>query len=244
MNKWLPIEGRTDAWYGRYLVPNFASNSVAIALGADEHLVVSPGESLLTDFSELFPNYKLDLGLGLYLVLPNAYHYLGLEAWLKVYPKARVYASKQAIESLSKKGLAGDICIEELESANMALPEGARWECPPGHRGGDAWLLLPHQQKWMWVVCDSFLNYPRMSNQPVARFMQKALGAAPGLKISKVIKYFILTDRATFKDWVLDRLEKFAPMILLPSHGDPEYCHDENDCDLTERLTALVNDRL
>jgi hypothetical protein len=250
MSEWQPIQGRDDAWYGRYLVPNFASNSVAIAFGGDEHLIISPGKALLADFDRLFPNYGSGLGEGLHIVLPNAYHYMGLEAWLKSYPKARVYASKQATSALLKKGLGDLDCkLEVLEQADMGLPERARWVFPPGHRGGDAWLLLPHQDAWLWVVCDSFLNYPRVSNQPVARMMQKLLGAAPGLKISKVIKYFIMTDRSAFKGWVLDRLEEYPPSVLLPSHGDPDYGLNEGgsssvSVDLAERLTQLVNQRL
>ena len=64
------------------------------------------------------------------------------------------------------------------------------------------------------------MNYDRVSNQPFARFMQKLLGAAPGLKMSQVVKWFILDDRKAFKAWALKRLAKDQPVTLIPSHGE------------------------
>lgn len=218
MSKWQSIPGREDIKLARYVVPNFASNSLWLKASNGDHYVISPGTTLLKDFADENPKLVQNGGLGLRLVLPNGYHYLGAQAWLTRFPNAKLYASVKASRRLSKKLSANVNLLSDSEI--KGVPE-ARWVQPPGHRGGDIWLVCQHQDGWLWVTCDSFLNYPRFSNKPIARLMQKLLGAAPGLKMSAVVKYFILDDRKAFKKWLWWFLRRFPPTMLIPSHGDP-----------------------
>ena len=103
---------------------------------------------------------------------------------------------------------------------------------------GDVWVCRAREQG-VWITCDSFLNYPRLSNQPLARKLQQWLGAAPGLKMSQVVKWFLLNDRKAFKNWALSHLESYPPVLLIPGHGEPE-----EDSQLAERLRALLLERL
>lgn len=231
MSQWKRVPGCECISYARYIVPNFASNTVVLG-----NSVISPGADLLESFLENRPEFAESEGEGLSIVMPNAYHHLGVQAWLKRLPKATLRASEQAIERLEGFGFEGIVPIREGESGPV---EQSQWAVPPGHRGGDVWLVLPSGDSWAWVTCDSFLNYPRMSNQPVARFIQKVMGAAPGLKISRVIKYVLLTDRAKFRAWGLDFISKYPPNVLMPSHGDPHVSDT-----LALELEALMAKRL
>ncbi len=231
-NKWIPLKGNYDIWIGQYIVPNFASNSVALRLAADHWLIVSPGESLLADWQTHWPDYQGRLSI----VMPNAFHYLGVSAWLKAYPQACLYASEKAAKRLGKKALQG---IMILEKQPPVLPDGYRFLFPPGHRGGDVWISKKGATGVIWITCDSFLNYSRLSNQPIARMLQRLLGTAPGLRIGEVIRWFILDNRTMFRQWVLSQLEADQPQILIPSHGEVYMAQG-----LSAELQLLVEQRL
>ncbi|OZG75260.1 hypothetical protein BTA51_02425 [Hahella sp. CCB-MM4] len=212
-NKWFPLKDNDDIWIGQYIVPNFASNSVALRFAVDDWLIYSPGEPLLADWQAHWPEYQGRLSI----VMPNAYHYLGVHAWQKAYPQAYLYASEKAAKRLRKKGLAD---IRLLEKQSPELPAEYRFLFPPGHRGGDIWISKKAAKGAIWITCDSFMNYPRLSNQPIARMLQRMLGTAPGIRIGEVIRWFILDNRTAFKHWALTQLQADQPQTLIPSHGE------------------------
>ncbi len=231
-NEWHPIKDCDDLWVGQYIVPNFAANSVAYRVRDNDWIIVSPGASLLRAWQEKWPDFKGKMQL----VMPNAYHYMGVAAWQQAFPQATLHASQKAAARLEKKGLPG---IFTLEDSPLDLPDCDAVLIPPGHRGGDAWLVINQKNKRLWITCDSFLNYDRLSNQPVARALQRLLGTAPGLRIGEVIRWFIIDERRTFKHWVLAKLQEQGPHTLIPGHGEVHYGPQ-----LAEELTALVKKRL
>jgi hypothetical protein len=214
---WHNVEKHPELKVGQYVVPNFISNSVLLEVDDKNIVVVSPGKSLLENCSYLAQAEDIHL----HIYMPNGYHFLGVDPWKNAFPKHSLYASKQAIAMLENK-LPKDVVgsINELESNPPPLPENYEVVIPPRHRGGDAWLVKTCNGETTWITCDSFLNYDRLSNQPIARFLQRLLNAAPGLKISKVIKYLILSNRRAFKHWALDRLQCDNLTTLIPSHGE------------------------
>lgn len=236
-NIWHKLVAHPEISFGQYIVPNFVSNSVYIKITDSEYILISPGEPLLKAF--LGEGHAKDTKI--HIIMPNGFHYMGVAAWQLAFSNTVLYASKAASTMLVEKGVTKDksdiICLEDKQPP---FPQGYSLLFPPGHRAGDVWLKKQDTQySSIWITCDSFLNYERLSNQPVARFMQKALNAAPGLKISQVVKWFILKDKKTFKLWLLDRLELDNPTTLIPSHG--EIAQDE---DLREKLENLVRRRL
>lgn len=229
---WFELEGHPEISYGQYIVPNFISNSVAIKCSETHWVLISPGAKMLENWPDKLKNQDIKISI----IFPNYFHYMGVKAWLSIYPNATLYASRKAIPRLKKKGFSA---IQTLEVDQPELPEGYQILFPPGHRGGDIWISKKTTDDCIWITCDSFLNYDRVSNQPIARLMQKALGAAPGLKISQVIKWLLLDKRNTFKDWCIKQIEKDHPNILIPSHGEVE-----KDIGLAKRLRSMVSKRL
>ena len=236
-NIWHKLESHPEISFGQYIVPNFVSNSVAIRVTDSEYILISPGEPLLKAF--LDEGHVKDTKI--HIIMPNGFHYMGVAAWQLAFSNTVLYASKAARVMLIEKGVAKNesdiICLEDNK---LPLPQDYSLLFPPGHRGGDVWLKKQDtQHASIWITCDSFLNYERLSNQPVARILQKALNAAPGLKISQVIKWFILKDKKGFKLWLLKRLELDNPTTLIPSHGEIAQGKD-----LREKLENLVRQRL
>lgn len=231
-NHWHPLQGHPELHCGQYVVPNFVSNSVAIQVTESQWVLISPGQSLLTPFLNRWGSSDLELSI----LFPNAYHHLGVPAWLRAFPGAKLYASRKAAARLMKQGFE---TVRPLEEQALRLPPAYDLLFPPGHRGGDVWVRKRSGTDTLWITCDSFLNYERMSNQWLARFLQRALGAAPGLKLSQVIKWLLLDDRQAFKLWALDQLAQDPPTILIPSHGEVLI-----DRELTALLQELIQTRL
>jgi len=221
-NIWHPLNSHPEIQFGQYIVPNFVSNSVCITLNKNEYILISPGEPLLAPFKKQFNNGQDFQDITIHIVIPNSFHYMGVAAWQDTFVNTRLYASQDAIPKLIEKGVA----VSENDIFDLALnqppwPQDYSVMFPPGHRGGDVWVKKQDTKNTStWITCDSFLNYERVSNQPVARFMQKILNAAPGLKISQVIKWFILRDKKSFKTWVLEKLKQDNPTTLIPAHGE------------------------
>lgn len=238
-NIWHAVKDHPELLVGQYVVPNFVSNSMAIKISETEFVIMSPGEALLSAWVDTF-----GVDIKLHIVFPNSYHHIGVNAWIKAFKDTSLYASKVAIPQLADKGFS-DTNIQALEEVQPPLPQGYDILFPPGHKAGDIWIRKQHPvnaknaKTSTWITCDSFLNYDRLSNQPIAKIMQKALGAAPGLKISQVVKWFIMNDRKSFKTWVLAQLDQDQPTTLIPSHG--EISHDPL---LPAQIRKVINQRL
>ncbi len=236
-NIWQNLESHPEIQIGQYIVPNFVSNSVAIKVNSNEYILVSPGASLLKDWPDELKNQDCKI----HIIMPNAWHFMGVKAWQETFENTVLYASALAKGKLIEKGaFTENDNIQVLEEQQPPLPKGYGFLFPPGHRAGDVWLTKQEgENNSTWITCDSFLNYQRLSNQPVARTLQKILGAAPGLKMSQVVKWFILNDKKAFKVWVLKQLNKSSPTTLIPAHG--EVVQDKN---LKERIERMVTSRL
>lgn len=234
---------------GQYVVPNFVSNSVLIQLKTDEYLVISPGKALLTALPSEWSISTQPNDVKVHILMPNGYHYMGVSEWVDTFPNTTLYASEQAMTPLLDKGVVSH--RSQLLDARLLeglLPEGYQVVIPPGHRAGDVWITKDshlsdaerlEQDPVFWIICDSFLNYDRLSNQPIARLSQRLLDAAPGLKMSQVVKWFIINDRPQFKRWALNQLQSDKPQLLIPSHGEVKL-----DRQLPEQLTELIEARL
>ena len=235
-NVWLPLDSHPEIQVGQYIVPNFVSNSVAIKVTENEYILISPGATLL----ESWPDELKSQDCKIHIIMPNAWHFMGVKAWQKSISNTVLYASSHAKQKLIEKGAFTESDnIQALEGVQPPMPQGYEILFPPGHRAGDIWLRKQTSASHStWITCDSFLNYQRLSNQPVARTLQKLLGAAPGLKMSTVVKWFILNDKKAFKTWVLEHL-KDNPTTLIPSHGEVE-----QDPNLKNKIKSMVTSRL
>lgn len=236
-NTWLPVASHPELLVGQYKVPNFVSNSVTIQVNDNEFVLVSPGASLLAHWPEEWrkPETKI------HIIMPNAWHFMGVAAWQAAFPDHTLYASELAKAKLiAKKAFSENQDIVALQQKQPPLPEGYQLLFPPGHRAGDVWLKKQTSDDTStWITCDSFLNYERLSNQPVARTLQKILGAAPGLKMSQVVKWLIINNKQAFKTWSLNQLEQDNPTTLIPSHG--ELTQDEQ---LKESIKSVIKSSL
>jgi hypothetical protein len=223
-NIWHDVTGHPEMKVGQYVVPNFVSNALSIQCAPDEFVLYSPGHRLVNDWIANVVPAEHVANLKIHIIMPNHWHYMGVSAWLERFPDAVLYASKKAQPTLQykvEKSHPGKVVIHTLDKISPLLPPGYEYLVPPGHRAGDVWLKKTDEQGGVsWILCDSFLNYERMSRHFIARMMQRLFDAAPGLKISTVQKYWIFDDREAFRDWVLAQLAQDKPTMMIPSHGE------------------------
>jgi len=209
---WKAFDETKQIWIARYYVPSFQVNSVILKSKNGDPLLISPGKSLADcALPEIFENKLPTLALA-----PNYFHFMGYTRWKEIYPHLILSAAPETHRRLRKKR----ISTESLELFRQALPENMSLLKPEGLRAGEIWIRVQQENGVIWIVGDAFLNYARFSNRPLARFMQKIMRAAPGLKISSVIKYLLIKNRKRYKNWLLNQLKTDQPTTLIPLHGE------------------------
>jgi hypothetical protein len=229
---WEPVDAEKTVWTAKYRCPGFIAHTSAFAAKDGQLILYSPGASLVSRLPEGIP----DAQLPPLALLPNAFHYLGLKAWKEKYPGMTAVASSRAMSRLRKKGVSG---LQDLDLLKNKLPDNVSILEPPGIRFGEMWLRVSGSGGVAWIVCDAFFNYARFSKKPIARTIQKLFKAAPGLKISFLVKRFMIVDRKKYKDWLFERLEADRPNTLVPAHGEILRAPD-----LPQRIRDLVQQRL
>jgi hypothetical protein len=225
---WTPVDEKAGLWSATYRVPGFQCQSSALKLASGGFLVLSPGPGLSDEFAQ-------QMGKAEILLAPNSYHHMGLSTWRKSFPEALIAADTRAHPRLQKQGHQG---LENLETLKSMLPSHASLLVPPGTRIGEVWLRVQGDAGVTWCVGDAFFNHPRMAKRWKMRQVQRLLKAAPGLSMSGLMKWGGLKDRAGFKRWALEQLEKDQPQTLVVLHGD--MLQDR----VTEQIRELLRRRL
>lgn len=161
------------------------------------------------------------------LLAPNHYHHLSLQRYRERYPDARAVCSDGARPRLEKKGHAGLGRLDQI-----ALFPGAHFLELPHVKNGEVWISLPGEGGPTFIVCDGLFHLPKAPPGAIGLIL-RALGVAPGLKLSRTFRWLI-RDRRAYRAWLLETLQSERPRRVLFSHGDPLVD------DVTTRLIALV----
>jgi hypothetical protein len=227
-NEWTQLDNHPRIWVANYKVPNFASRSVVIEFRPNHFCVYSPGTSNLESFSSIYEGKgSLD-----FIIVPNIYHHLGVNIWKKKFSNAKLIASKKTMTKLEKYNYGEYLDPEYLGSS---LPSDITIVEPLGTRFGEIWLTIKNNRNSIWVICDAFFNYTKYSKNISGRILQVIMNASPGLKIGRLIKMFLITNKKKYKSWVLNQIEIDKPDVLIPMHGKIEV-----DISLSDRLINTI----
>jgi hypothetical protein len=173
------------------------------------------------------------LGTPRILFAPNHFHHLSMARFRARWPEAVATASARAIPRLRARGHDG-LC--PLEDA--VLPKGLRWIVPEGTKSGEAWVAVDDGAAPTWIVCDAFFH----ATGPLAGFEAWALRllrSTPGLSIGSTFTRVCLSDRARYRDWVLQAIARERPRRVLFSHGE-----ELRGEDVAARLEGITRARL
>lgn len=225
---WLPIAGLNGVCELKGSGGAFPLRAVAIRLAEGCVAVYSPlprpAPAALDELAQM--------GKPI-LIAPNAYHTLGLTGHAQRFGDAPIVTSDRAYARIrTKTKLAG----QPLRLLEAYLPSNVAVLTLPDVRNGEVWLSIQQDGVRAWVVGDAFLN---MSKKLAGLYgvAMSLMRAGPGLAVSTTFQ-FLVEDRAFYRDWLLEQIERERPTILVPCHG--EIIRDES---LPQQLEALVKRR-
>lgn len=184
----------------------------AIGIGGGGLLVVTPG----TQMTEERWSQLASLGTPRFLLAPNAYHNVGIAAWKKRFPEARVVAHPRSIKRLRKQ--VPGVEFEDLSVLEAALPAGVRLLSPPQARQGETWVSVKTKDGVGWFVTDSIMNEEKIPGGGVG-FVMKLVGFRAGLMTNPFFKRVFLRDKPAYKQWVCSELDRDRPNLFVPAHG-------------------------
>jgi len=224
---WRPIADVDGLWHAERVAGNVPLRSVAVRLGDERLVVCSPVRELGARAHRELSR----LGRPAFLVCPNHFHNLGIREYVAAYPGAVAVGSQKAAPRLARK-TGQDVRDEGALAA--ALPSSVGVLVPPATRQGELWLsvALPDGGR-AWIVGDGFFNLAR-TPRTFTGLLLWLLGVSPGLGIGGTFR-LMLRDRAAYRAWLLDALEREKPTLIVPCHGD--IVHEPG---LAHRLRALA----
>ncbi len=150
------------------------------------------------------------------LVATNAFHHMGIPAWKRRFPDAAIYAPAQSVARVERQsGMSG---IQPLAAA----ASGARLKLVdlPHYKTGEVLAQIESGRGRVWYITDFVFNMRVLPANPIASFVFRVSGSAPGLKFNNVAPLFMVKDKAALKHWLAAEVDRAPPAWLIPAHGD------------------------
>jgi hypothetical protein len=151
------------------------------------------------------------------LVASNAFHHMGLPAWKKRFPDAKVFAPAQAVARVTKQSGLPDIApLAELKSLT-----GPRVDIidMPHYKTGEVLVRARTASGNVWYITDILMNMPKMPRGPVGMLF-KWTGSGPGFKFNNVAAFLMVKDKPALKRWLIGQVEEAPPSTIVSCHGD------------------------
>lgn len=152
------------------------------------------------------------------LVASNAFHHLGIPEWKARFPDAAIFAPAQSIARVEKRtSLTG---IRPLSEAGSITGPALELIDMPHYKTGEALVRITTERGVVWYVTDVIMNMPELPRNPIARFVFRVSGSAPGPKFNNIAPLFMVRDKAALRRWLCDEFRKAPPAWMIATHGD------------------------
>lgn len=152
------------------------------------------------------------------IVVPNAFHTMGVAPWKARFPDARVFAPPQSIPRVQKKtGVAG---IEPLANAAPLTGSGLELLDMPHYRTGEVLVRFTQGAQVAWYVTDVVMNMAKAPTKFPFKQIFTWTKTAPGLRPNAVAATFMMKNKRAVYRWLRDEADKTPPTVLVPCHGD------------------------
>jgi glyoxylase-like metal-dependent hydrolase (beta-lactamase superfamily II) len=207
---WNVIDSDAAVLWREYSFSKGAYATMFVFRGTDGLVVVSPGSRM--DPRAL--DALAELGRVRALVANNAFHHMGQKEWRARFPDAESYCPPGAVAALNKK--APGVPFRPL--TELALPPNARWEDVPGYKTGETILRVDAKRGPVWYTGDLLTNIQRTPGPPLS-WLFSLTDSAPGFRLFRLGVWVFIKDKKAVRQWMLNRLEKEPPAIVIPAHG-------------------------
>jgi len=207
---WNVVDDDARVLWREYSFSKNAYSTTLVFRGTDGLVVVSPG----TGLSDREYDALREHGEVRALVANNHFHHLGQAAWRARFPDAQSYAPAGALQALEKK--VPDIRFQPLSA--LELPAHVDGAEPPGYKTGDVFFSVRTKKGSVWFTSDLVTNIQRTPGPPVV-WLFTLTNSGPGYRLFKLGVWLFVRDRRPLRDWMLDRLAKDPPSVVVPAHG-------------------------
>lgn len=197
-------------WVAPTSVGWFTCHCIALQ-GEHDWQIYGAGVNLSRAFLEQFgPETRVSR-----LLIPNSFHYLGIQEWLEVFPDAVAIASKSAMQRVTNKGVPSPTPLE----GPLALPHNGRLLELPHSKIGELWLSF-HEQSPNRGLCvgDAFFCLDKAKDLQ-SWLIQNTAGISDCPAVSRLFKWYTLSDRKEFYAWAKKTLSELDPQLVVPQHG-------------------------
>jgi hypothetical protein len=197
---WRIFDARTPVLTYEYSFGPGLANALAVG-GKAGLVVVSPplhaAPGVFDDLAQYGPVRAL--------VASNAFHYLGIPEWKARFPDAAIFAPAQSIARVERRTSLAD--VRPLSEA--------------GSITGPALELIDTTTRGVvWYVTDVITNMPELPQNPIARFVFRVSGSAPGPRFNNIAPLFMVRDKAALRRWLCDEFRRAPPAWMIATHGD------------------------
>ena len=104
--------------------------------------------------------------------------------------------------------------------SELTLPSHVHWEDPPGFKKGEALLAIDSKRGPVWYAGDLLANFQELPPPPL-RWLFTLTKSAPGFRLFRLAVSLLVKDKPALRDWMLARLDKYPPAVVVPAHGTP-----------------------
>jgi glyoxylase-like metal-dependent hydrolase (beta-lactamase superfamily II) len=212
---WRVISER--AWVFEYaFAKHGTANCVALRLANGGVVVLSPAQGM----SEGAYSDLARLGPVTALVATNGHHHLGIGAFRKRFPDARVYAPTLARARIAKKNHeAGE--LNPLSELLPQLGEDVVIREAPHTRSGEIWAFFKCDVGYVWFVSDILVNIEPLPQALIPRLIFKLSGSGPGYRVFHAALALMIKDKKAMLRALLADAEAHPPAVVVPAHGAP-----------------------
>lgn len=213
---WRPLTRERDVRVLKYSWGPANANALAVRLGGQGWLVVSPPRDAPTTVQD---ELEADGGV-VALLAPNAYHYLGQTTWRARFPAAQSWAPRGALPRLAAKSKG--VVFRSAEELAGELPSGMELVFPDGQKSPDLLLRVATSGgEVVWWLGDLFSNVTLADQSWWLRPLSRLAGSGPGYRRNARPELVYVRERAGWLNSVRSALTAHPPTLVVPAHGDP-----------------------
>jgi hypothetical protein len=136
-----------------------------------------------------------------FLIVPNGLHRLDAAAWKKRYPQIKVLAPKGSRKKVEER-VPVDLIYEEFEG-----DDSVGLQTLDGVKGAEGAVTVRSSDGTTVVLNDAVFNMD-MPNDFMGKMMLSVMGSAPGPRVSRLAKLFLVKDNQALRA----NLERFASL--------------------------------